>query len=132
MKVIGLGLSALVVYTIMPNLFKDSNGKHLATLAGAVVSAYGLSQLYVIGGATYENMYPAETQKARATIAREQIALIDAKRTLRLCLLSNVDKPRNASRRPTECDELACKYATIAGESELDKMITAFSYTNGN
>lgn len=126
MKVIGLGVVIWAVHTVIPKLLEDSSCKHLSTLAGAALGVYGISQLCVIGGETYENIYPNEATKTGNAEARKIIAEISAKRAFRSCLMKNACKKRNASGIPTQCENLARMYEVTAGKFELDAMITLF------
>lgn len=133
MKSIGICLTAVVVYAIIPKLLEGSgNGKRLGTLAGAAVGAYGLTQLFAIGADIDEALFPSEAKKAETAAAHKQYEMLSSKRVLRSCLMKNSAKPRNVAGIPTECESFACAYATAAGKPALDEMTKTFNDTYKN
>lgn len=129
MKVIGIGLAALAVYTVLPKVCEGTNAKHVATIGGAALGAYGLTQLWNIGTDLNESMHLNEDMQASIADTRKKYEIMTTKKSLRSCLMENAYKPKNATGIPTECEGLARMYEGAAGGTALGDMITLFKET---
>lgn len=101
-------------------------GDKVTLVGGAAIGAYSFFQLYLIGKQIRDDKYPGEEQKARINAAHEKNQAFDAKQEFRTCLINNTKTPRNASNRPTTCENLASMFAMMAGRAELDDMTENF------
>lgn len=108
------------------NLCATEQTGPVSSVLGAGFCVYNIANLVNTGASIYANNFPDDEKKTAINKARDINEFFTAKKEFRDCLMENTKTPRNASGRPSACEDLARMFALIAGKPELDEMTENF------
>lgn len=97
-------------------------------IAIIAMSLYGVKLIIDIGRDAYTYFNPGEEKIARIKAARKINEIFDIEFEFKDCLLKNPKALRNSDGCPVACEELAQKFCTLVGRSELIEITENFKY----
>lgn len=103
--------------------------QNIAPIAQVCAIVYAVKETAYVGMDLYEYVYPDKEKMKRIKEAEEQIAVIDARKAFRSCLMQNAKGPRNKKGFPVNCEECGQTFSMTADEEAFQKMVETFKKT---
>lgn len=124
-------MNSQVVTELASEATKAAIKENLKAVIGAGSCVGLVANVYTLGKDIKSYASPNEVEQANAREIDKQLELLELKKQLRTCLISNRKNTDMSSLRvPTACDELAFSLGILGARDEVDRMTDIFTVFN--